>query len=123
MAHFPHTYAARARAVPTGDVSVDSDELPPLSTSAPAQFGGPGNLWSPETLLVAAVADCFILTFRAIARASRLDWLELDCDVEGRLDRHDRITQFTHFEIRASLRVPEGTEDIKDGWGKRLASF
>jgi organic hydroperoxide reductase OsmC/OhrA len=31
------------------------------------QLGGPGGQWSPETLLVAAAAECFILTFRAVA--------------------------------------------------------
>jgi len=77
----------------------------------PAEFGGPGDRWSPETLLVAAVADCFILTFRAIARASKFSWLSIRCDVVGTLDRVEKITQFTGFHVRAVLRVPAGTND------------
>ena len=59
-------------------------------------------------MLVGAVADCFILTFRAIASASKLSWLSLDCDVTGTLDRVDRVMQFTHFDLTAHLVVPAG---------------
>jgi organic hydroperoxide reductase OsmC/OhrA len=38
----------------------------------------PGNAWSPETSLVAAVADCFILTFRGVAQAAKFPWESLE---------------------------------------------
>jgi organic hydroperoxide reductase OsmC/OhrA len=101
--------AAVARA--EGDVALESERLPPLASAPPAQFDGPGDRWSPETLLVAAIADCFVLTFRTIARASKLPWLALRCDVVGVLDRVERVTQFTEFKTRASLRLPFGGED------------
>ena len=68
------------------------------------------DLWSPETFLVGAIGDCLILTFRSIARASNLAWLSLDCDVAGTLERVDRVTKFTAFEVRATLRVPDGVD-------------
>jgi organic hydroperoxide reductase OsmC/OhrA len=83
-----------------------AERLAPLRSASPAEFDGPGDRWSPETLLVGAVADCFILTFRAIAAASKLSWVSLDCDVTGTLDRVDRITQFTRFDIAVRLVVP-----------------
>jgi organic hydroperoxide reductase OsmC/OhrA len=110
MQDFPHRYSAAARANAEGEVGLESERLPSLRSAPPAAFGGPGDLWSPETLLVAAVADCFVLSFRAIARASKLSWTSLECEVEGTLDRVDRVTQFTEFLIRASLRVPAGTD-------------
>lgn len=58
---------------------------------------------------MAAVADCFVLTFRAVAQASKISWAALRCEVGGTLDRVDRVIQFTHLDIRARLRVPEGT--------------
>jgi uncharacterized OsmC-like protein len=58
---------------------------------------------------VGAVADCFVLTFRAIARAARLTWDTLDCEADGTLDRVERVPQFTAFRIRAFLKVPPGT--------------
>jgi peroxiredoxin-like protein len=94
----------------TGDVELTSDRLTVLRSTSPAQFDGPGDRWSPETLLVGAVADCFVLTFRAIATASNLSWLSLDCDVIGTLDRVERVTQFTRFDMAARL-VLTGEED------------
>ena len=79
-----------------------------LRSASPVEFDGPGDRWSPEALLVGAVADCFILTFRAIAKASRLSWISLDCEVTGTLDRVDRVTQFTRFDMTARLAVPAG---------------
>jgi peroxiredoxin-like protein len=111
MQEFPHHYSVAAVANPEGDVALQSDRLPSLASTPPAEFGGPGDRWSPETLLVAALADCFVLTFRAIARASKFSWLSLRCDVEGTLDRVERVTQFTGFLVRASLRVPPATNE------------
>jgi organic hydroperoxide reductase OsmC/OhrA len=108
MKEFPHRYSVRATAESQGLVSLDGEGLPSLRSAPPAEFGGPGDEWSPETLLVAAVADCFILTFRAMARASKLEWRSLSCQVEGVLDRVDRITRFTDLLVRASLEIPSG---------------
>jgi peroxiredoxin-like protein len=110
MEAFPHRYSVRATADPQGSVSLEGDGLPPLRSAPPAEFGGPGDQWSPETLLVAAVADCFILTFRAIARGSKLEWRSLTCHAEGVLDRVDRTMRFTELVVRVSLKVPAGID-------------
>lgn len=111
MQDFPHRYSAAALANAEGEVNLESERLPSLVSAPPSEFGGPGDRWSPETLLVAAVADCFVLTFRAIARASKLPWVSLKCEVEGTLDRVERVTQFTEFRVLASLRVPPDTNE------------
>lgn len=113
MQAFPHRYAVAAAASVEGDVTLEGERLPPLRSAPPAEFDGPGDRWSPETLLVAAVADCFVLTFRGIAQISRLPWISLTCDVEGTVDRVERVTQFTGFQVRARLRVPEGTNEAQ----------
>ena len=113
MQELPHHYHVSASAETEGNVIVRADDLPQIVTAPPAEFGGPGNQWSPETLLVAAVADCFILTFRAVARASRLEWTSLECSAEGVLERVERVTRFTAFTVRASLKVPAGTDADK----------
>jgi organic hydroperoxide reductase OsmC/OhrA len=109
MQDFPHHYSVAATGEAAGDVALEGSRLPLLRSASPAEFGGPGDRWSPETLLVAAVADCFVLTFRAVAHASKVSWAALRCEVGGTLDRLDRVTQFTHFDIRAPLRVSAGT--------------
>jgi organic hydroperoxide reductase OsmC/OhrA len=111
MQAFPHHYLVVANASTQGDVALEGERLPPLASAPPAEFDGPGDRWSPETLLVAAAADCFVLTFRAIAGMSRLPWLSLACTVAGTVDRVDRVTQFTEIHIRARLLVPQGANE------------
>jgi organic hydroperoxide reductase OsmC/OhrA len=106
MEAFPHQYRVSGSGRVAGDVELKAERLPLLRSASPAQFDGPGDRWSPETLLVGAVADCFILTFRAVARASKLSWTSLDCEVTGTLDRVNRVPQFTHFDLRAHLIIP-----------------
>ena len=113
MKSLPHHYAVAATSSAKGNVDLTSPGLTRIDSAPPADFGGPGDRWSPETLLVAAVADCFILTFRAIARASKLDWVSLSCDVDGVLDRVDNVTRFTEFRLRAVLDAPPGTDEQK----------
>jgi organic hydroperoxide reductase OsmC/OhrA len=113
MNELPHHYLAAAQAGAKGNVDVTSPGLETLDTAPPAEFGGPGDVWSPETLLVASVANCLILTFRAIARASKLEWVSLGCEVDAVLDRVDRVTQFTAFNVKAILEVPEGVDEVK----------
>jgi len=110
MHPYPHQYTVHVSAEPTGDVPLNSAGLPALVTAPPAEFDGPGDRWSPETLLCAAVADCFVLSFRAVARASKLEWTSLDARVEGKLDRVDGRTFFTEFVVHATLQVAAGTD-------------
>ena len=67
MDPFPHHYTADATGATSGSVTVSSPGAPEIATETPEQYGGPGDQWSPETMLVAAVADCFVLSFRAVA--------------------------------------------------------
>lgn len=112
MEAFPHIYSAEAIGTATGIVSVDAAGLPQLATEPPPQFGGPGDQWSPESLLVAAVASCFILTFRAIARASRLEWTQIECSVEATLARAEKLTRFTRIVTHATLTVPASLSSV-----------
>lgn len=113
MHPYPHTYVASASAATNGSVAVSSPELSAIETAAPRQFDGPGGVWSPETLLCASLADCFILTFRGVARAARFGWQRLECRVEGVLERVGQVSQFTRFTTFARLTVASGTDAAK----------
>jgi peroxiredoxin-like protein len=113
MQEFPHHYRVNASAEADGNATIKADDLPEIVTAPPAEFGGPGDQWSPETLLVGAIADCFVLTFRAIASASKLEWSALECSAEGVLERVERVTRFTAVTVRARLTVPAGTDSDK----------
>ena len=113
MQDLPHHYTVSGRGQATGNAILETSGAPNLASAPPAQFGGPGDQWSPEALLVGAVADCFIFSFRAIARVSRFDWDDLEVEVTGTLDKIDRVTQFTGFSVKATLEVPDGTDEAK----------
>lgn len=113
MHSYPHVYKASAAAAMTDAVELSGPGLQPIASMPPVEFDGPGDRWSPESLLVAAVSDCLILTFRAIARAAGMHWLKLECATEGVLNRVDGVTRFTHFNIRAKLTAPAGTDEHK----------
>ena len=106
MQPLPHVYSVTAASAGTSIVDLSAEGLPTLRSAAPAEFGGPGDQWSPESLLTAAIASCFVLGFRAVARASHLQWISLDCDVDATLDRKERVTQFTKVIVHARLIVP-----------------
>jgi organic hydroperoxide reductase OsmC/OhrA len=114
---FPHYYSARARVSQTNGVVISSGGVPSLRTAPPPEFGGPGDQWSPETLVVAAIADCIIMTFQSIANAKRFVYTDLVCDVQGKLDRQSRVTSFTEFSIRVRLNLPVGAQSEQDARG------
>jgi peroxiredoxin-like protein len=107
MEPLPHHYVTSACSG-TGDPAVITRAagLPECRVTSPPEFGGPEGSWSPETMLVAAVADCLILTFRAIAQLSKMEWHTLECRASGTLDRVDHVTQFTRIDLHARLAVP-----------------
>jgi len=113
MHPYPHVYVVGASGQAGGPVAVTSFGLPELETAPPPQFDGPGGAWSPETLLCAAVADCFILSFRAYARIARFEWSHLECRVEGTLERVERAPQFTSFRTSATLSVPPESDGAR----------
>ncbi|MDH5255086.1 MAG: OsmC family protein, partial [Gammaproteobacteria bacterium] len=97
MKPYPHVYSASATGPVKGPVTVAAAGLPAIATAPPAEFDGPGDTWSPETLLVASIADCFVLTFRGVSRAANFEWETLECAVEGTLERVDGITRFSRY--------------------------
>lgn len=114
MQALPHKYKTTSAATAGGGAAtLTSPGLPDLAIDAPAEFDGPGDKWSPETLLTGAVADCFVLTFRAVAAASKLEWKAVRCDVEATLERVDNVTRFSRFELNVRLTVPAGTDEAR----------
>jgi organic hydroperoxide reductase OsmC/OhrA len=110
MQAFPHRYAVTATAHGRVDVTVTSDRLAPIDSAPPAEFDGPGDQWSPETLFVAAVGDCYVLTFCTVAALHKLPWTSIVCHADGVVDRPERTTQFVAFDLQAQLVVPAGCD-------------
>lgn len=111
--NFPHQYSASATAKTDGPISLRGNNLPEIQSAPPTEFGGPGDQWSPEDLLVASVADCFALSFRAIAGMSKFTWTDLQCEVTGTLDKVERDIQFTALNIKATLTIPNDSDESR----------
>jgi peroxiredoxin-like protein len=110
MKPLPHRYSARITGGAAGYASLSSSGVPDLRTAAPLDFDGPGDAWSPEQLLLAAVESCFLLTFRSVAQASRLEFVSLSVEAEGVVDRANGVTRFTEIVLRPRVVLPAGAD-------------
>ena len=113
MKPFPHRYAARVAGGPEGYATLSSSGVPDLRTAAPLDFDGPGDAWSPEQLLLAAVEACFLLTFRAVAQASGVEFVAISVEAEGFVDRVNGRTRFTEIVLRPRVALPTGTDRVR----------
>ena len=113
MTPLPHVYLTRLAGGPSDRGELSAPGVPVLRAAPPVQFDGPGDAWSPEQLLLAAVASCFLFTLRAVARASKTEFIDLQLETTGTVDRQDRITRFTNIELRAVLTIPAGADQAR----------
>jgi peroxiredoxin-like protein len=113
MKPLPHRYAVRIAGGPEGYARLTSGGVPELRTAPPVEFDGPGDAWSPEQLLLAAVEACFVLTFQAIAAASGIEFASLAVEAEGIVDRQDGRTRFTEIVLRPRLTLPAGVDWVR----------
>ena len=107
MKNLPHTYSVKSKGDAVGNLTASGDNLPDIAIAPPLQFGGPGDVWSPEDLLMASISNCLVLSFRAIARASKLEWHSIECESKGELDKVERKLQFTSVVSIVKLVIPE----------------
>ena len=73
--------------------------------AAPLQFGGLEGRWSPEDLLLCAIAGCFTTTFRALADYSKFEYTDLAVEVEGTVRKAESGYEFAGILIRAILTI------------------
>lgn len=103
-----HTYKSIAwwNAERTG--LVKSDSAPnAIHFAAPPQFGGLEGRWSPEDLLLSALAGCFTTTFRALADYSKFEYKDLEVAVEGKVRKVQSGYEFAEIVIRPTLTIAD----------------
>ena len=110
MKQLPHLYEVRLKDGPGGYATLSAGKPPELRMAPPAEFDGPGDAWSPEQLLVAAVESCFLFTLRAVAAAAKLEYTSVDIMGEGTLARKDGVVRFTEVVLRPTLSLPAGSD-------------
>ena len=90
-----------------------SDSAPnAIHFTAPTEFGGLEGRWTPEELLLAAIAGCFTTTVRAIAGNAKFDFADLQVEASGIVRKGESGYGFTEIVIRPNLKIstPEERE-------------
>jgi peroxiredoxin-like protein len=75
--------------------------------TAPLEFGGLEGRWTPESLLLCAIASCFTTTFRAITEYSKFEYTDLEVQVEGSIKKVESGYSFSEIVIRPNLSVAD----------------
>jgi organic hydroperoxide reductase OsmC/OhrA len=99
---------------PTGKtVRLTAPGKPELEIATPPEFrGGVPNVWSPEDLLVAAVASCYALTLAAVFERRAVPLHELAVAGAGHMTkRADGGFGFVVVELGVTLTTDEGREN------------
>jgi len=81
--------------------------------TAPPEFGGLEGRWTPEDLLLSAVASCYTTTFHALADYSKLEYADLEVEVEGVIRKTDSGYAFTEILIRPNLTISSDGEQTR----------
>lgn len=90
---------------------VSGERIPQsIEFSAPPEFGGEAEMWTPEHFFLAAISTCFISTFRSIAEFNKFDTVALDVAVEGILTKEETGFRFTEVKVRPVLTVATDEE-------------
>ena len=83
-----------------------SDSAPnAIHFTAPAEFGGLEGRWTPEELLLAAIAGCYTTTVRAIAGGSEFDFTDLQVEASGTVRKAESGYNFTQIIVRPNLKI------------------
>jgi organic hydroperoxide reductase OsmC/OhrA len=78
--------------------------------TAPAEFGGVEGRWTPEDLLLSALASCFTTTFHTIAGYAKLEYVDLEVESEATIQKADTGYKFGAITLHARLTIPRGEE-------------
>ena len=113
MKPLPHLYTARLSGGDQAYAMAAATGVAELRLAPPLDFDGPGDAWSPEQLLIAAVGSCLLFTFRAVAQASKLKYTLLEVSVKGTVDRLDSATRFTEIILSPRLTLPAGSDHAR----------
>jgi organic hydroperoxide reductase OsmC/OhrA len=86
-------------------VAVAEEIQPSIAFSAPPEFQGEPGRWTPEHFFLASVAGCFVSTFSGIANFSRFEFLSLELEAEGTIEKNEGGWRFTRVNLRPRLKI------------------
>ena len=76
----------------------------------PPEFGGSGNVLSPEEMFVISVNGCLMMSLRYFARKLKVSVLSCKSDATGTLEKGDEGFRFTNIDVKAEAVVSEAPD-------------
>jgi organic hydroperoxide reductase OsmC/OhrA len=76
-----------------------------IEFAAPPEFHGEDGKWTPEHFFIAAVVSCFVVTFRAVAEMSKLEFLDLQVNTTGTLRRDEHGWRFAQITLLPEVTI------------------
>lgn len=87
------------------ELEVGCEHKPDLCVTPPPEFKGPIDKWSPEDLFSASISSCYLLTFKALVRAKKLEWRNIEISVDAHLEKTEKGLKFTKVDIFPRLTI------------------
>jgi organic hydroperoxide reductase OsmC/OhrA len=78
--------------------------------TSPPSLGGMDGRWTPEDLLLGAIASSLTTTFRTLAENAKFEHTDLQVEVEGVVKNATLGHSFTEIHIRANLMISDEAE-------------
>lgn len=105
MATFPHQYETTVTRTRPSQARIEAAPRAVIDGGAPPEFGGEPTVWSPEHLLISALALCVETTFDAYAARDKLEVHAWRARVVGTLDKTAKGLAFTAFAVDVDIVV------------------
>lgn len=86
-------------------VVVVEEVQPSITFSAPPEFQDEPGRWTPEHLFLASIAGCYVSTFSGIASFSKFEFLSLDVQLDGTIEKDEGGWRFTQVNLRPRLKI------------------
>ena len=113
-------FSARVDRLEGRRVELTAPDKRPLDIATPPEFkGGVAGIWSPEELLVGAVASCYELTLAAIAERLDVPLTRVAVDAVGHVEHGKHGYAFTVVELDVELE----TEPTHEAQARRAAQL
>ena len=102
-----HEYEIKINWKNTPNAIMKDEKLPEVEVNAPANFGGPDDVWSPEHLFVSAISSCTMLSFMYFAEQRKVEIKSYESSAKGILKKGANGYEFESVIVNAKVEVSE----------------
>ncbi|MEQ1875819.1 MAG: OsmC family protein [Bdellovibrionia bacterium] len=110
-----HEYLVKLNWVGDRNGIVHVDGKPSIKVEPPIGFGGGTENWSPEDLLLAALASCMMATFFSLAKAASLEVQAYDGVAQGALEKTKHGYGWQNLSLEVKVEVDPKDEEKTAG--------